>query len=206
MGIKRMSQGWTDIQMITSLVLLNVAGGESVSDLDVLEGDEGLGRLLRRMETHGMRRCEREAMDQRWRVGRQRSVPSASAVFRYLDKFHDAGEEAKRESGRAFIPAATDGLRGLNRVNADMVAFVQRHEGNETRQLAMDLGFTPVVPPLKLRTAPWQYDRELYKRRNEVQRLIRGLKGFWRIFSRFDKLATLFTGFILAALNSDGLR
>ena len=120
-GIKGMSQGWTDIQMITSLVLLNVAGGESVSDLNVLEGDEGLGRLLRRMETHGMRRCEREAMEQRWRVGRQRSVPSASAVFRYLDKFHDAGEEAKRESGRAFIPAATEGLRGLNRVNADMV-------------------------------------------------------------------------------------
>ena len=113
--------------MITSLVLLNVAGGESVSDLNVLEGDEGLGRLLRRMETHGMRRCEREAMEQRWRVGRQRSVPSASAVFRYLDEFHDAGEEAKRESGRAFIPAATEGLRGLNRVNADMVAFVQRH-------------------------------------------------------------------------------
>ena len=73
-GIKGMSQGWTDIQMITSLVLLNVAGGESVSDLNVLEGDEGLGRLLRRMETHGMRRCEREAMAQRWRVGRQRSV------------------------------------------------------------------------------------------------------------------------------------
>ena len=39
-GIKGMSQGWTDIQMITSLVLLNVAGGESVSDLNVLEGDK----------------------------------------------------------------------------------------------------------------------------------------------------------------------
>ena len=36
-GIKGMSQGWTDIQMITSLVLLNVAGGSRnpVSDLNV---------------------------------------------------------------------------------------------------------------------------------------------------------------------------
>ena len=117
-GIKGMSQGWTDIQMITSLVLLNVAGGESVSDLKVLEGDEGLGRLLRRMEAHGMRRREREAMDRRWRVERHRSVPSASAAFRYLERFHDAGEEARREPGRAFIPAQTAGLRGLNRVNA----------------------------------------------------------------------------------------
>ena len=41
--MKRGGQGWTDSQMITSLLLLNVVGGESVDDLDVLEGDEGLG-------------------------------------------------------------------------------------------------------------------------------------------------------------------
>ncbi len=137
-GIKRMSQGWTDIQMITSLVLLNVAGGESVSDLDVLEGDEGLGRLLRRMETHGMHRREREATERRWRVERQRSVPSASAMSRYLESFHDRAEEAKREPGRAFIPAASACLRGLSRVNADMVAFVQRHIRQSCATLDMD--------------------------------------------------------------------
>ena len=42
-GLKEKSQGWSDVQMITSLMLLNVAGGESVSDLDVLEGDERSG-------------------------------------------------------------------------------------------------------------------------------------------------------------------
>ena len=29
------------------------------------------------------------------------------------------------------------------------------YQGDETRQLALDLGFTPVVPPLKTRTDPW---------------------------------------------------
>ena len=29
------------------------------------------------------------------------------------------------------------------------------------------------------------YDREIYKRRNEIERLFRRLKGFRRIFSRF---------------------
>jgi transposase len=29
---------------------------------------------------------------------------------------------------------------------------------------------------------------EMYKRRNEIERLFRRLKGFRRIFSRFDKL------------------
>ena len=37
-------------------------------------------------------------------------------------------------------------------------------EGNETRQLALDLGYVPVVPPLKTRVSPWEYDREMYKR------------------------------------------
>jgi transposase len=44
------------------------------------------------------------------------------------------------------------------------------YEGNETRQLALDLGFIPVVPPMKTRLEPWEYDREMYKRRNEVER------------------------------------
>ena len=33
--------------MITSLILLNLAGGESVSDLDVLDKDAGFSRMLR---------------------------------------------------------------------------------------------------------------------------------------------------------------
>ena len=80
------------------------------------------------------------------------------------------------------------------------------YEGNETRQLALDLGFIPVVPPLSTRVSPWEYDREMYKRRNEVERLFRRLKGFRRIFSRFEKLDRMFTGFISFALIADGLR
>ena len=80
------------------------------------------------------------------------------------------------------------------------------YEGNETRQLALDLGFTPVVPPLRTRISPWEYDREMYKRRNEVERLFRRLKGFRRIFSRFEKLDVMFLGFISFAPIADGLR
>ncbi len=52
------------------------------------------------------------------------------------------------------------------------------YEGNETRQLALDLGFVPVVPPKSNRVDPWEYDKEMYKRRNEVERLFRRLKGY----------------------------
>jgi hypothetical protein len=41
-------RGWTDSQVVTSLVLLNLAGGNCVDDLDILEADEGFCRVLRR--------------------------------------------------------------------------------------------------------------------------------------------------------------
>jgi len=80
------------------------------------------------------------------------------------------------------------------------------YEGNETRQLALELGFTPVVPPHPNRVTPWDYDRAMYRKRNEVERLFRRLKGFRRIFSRFDKLDVMFMGFIHFALIFEALR
>ena len=80
------------------------------------------------------------------------------------------------------------------------------YERNKTRQLALALGYEPVVPPLRTRVEPWEYDREMYKRRNEIERLFRRLKGFRRIFSRFEKLDAVFLGFILFALVDDALR
>jgi len=79
------------------------------------------------------------------------------------------------------------------------------YEGDETRQLVFDLGMEPVVPPKSNRLSPWEYDRELYKKRNEVERLFRRLKGFRRIFSRFDKLDVIFKFFIQFALIADTL-
>jgi transposase len=59
---------------------------------------------------------------------------------------------------------------------------------------------------MKTRIEPWEYDREMYKRRNEVERLFRRLKGYRRIFSWFEKLDLMFLGFIRFALVADGLR
>ena len=80
------------------------------------------------------------------------------------------------------------------------------YEGDETRQLALDLGFIPVVPPKKNRISAWEYDRVMYRRRNEVERLFRRLKGFRRIFSRFEKLDVMFLSFIHFALIVESLR
>ena len=79
------------------------------------------------------------------------------------------------------------------------------YEGNETRQLVLDLGMIPVAPPKSNRLHPWDYDHAVYKKRNEIERLFRRLKGFRRIFSRFDKLDVLFLGFLSFALIIEAL-
>jgi len=80
------------------------------------------------------------------------------------------------------------------------------YEGNETRQLVLELGMIPVVPPKSNRIEPWEYDRALYKKRNQIERLFRRLKGFRRIFSRFEKLDVVFTAFLYFALIVEALR
>ena len=48
--------------------------------------------------------------------------------------------------------------------------------------------------------------KALYRRRNEIERFGRRLKGFRRIFSRFDKLDLVFIAFIYFALIVEALR
>ena len=79
------------------------------------------------------------------------------------------------------------------------------YEGDSMRATAKELGYTPVVPPKKNRIDPWEYDEELYKRRNEVERFFRRIKRFRRVFTRYDKLDIVFAGFILFAMIIDAL-
>ena len=77
------------------------------------------------------------------------------------------------------------------------------YEGNQTRRLAVALGYTPVIPPKSNRRHKWDYNLEIYRRRNEVERLFRRLKGYRRVFTRYDKLDVIFLAFITLALIHD---
>jgi hypothetical protein len=131
-------QGWTDAQIVMPLVLLNVAGGDCVDDLRILEKDDGFTRVLRWVEMHGFRRKERREQERRWRKERKRAVPSPSAVFRYLAAFDNPAEEAKRTYRRAFIPAPNEHLQALGRVNIDFLRFVQQKSPQREATLDQD--------------------------------------------------------------------
>ncbi len=131
-------QGWTDEQIITSLVLLNLAGGDSVDDVRILAKDEGFSRVLGRVETKGLTRQRRRAQERRWKREHHRSVPSPSAIFRFLAAFHSPGEEKKRTKGTAFIPAPNEHVQGLMKVNRDLVASIQKHRPKTEATLDTD--------------------------------------------------------------------
>lgn len=136
--VRGSGRGWTDSQVVTSLVLLNLAGGDCVDDLDILEADEGFCRVLRRTYMQGLSRQARHALERRRVKEGRRSVPSPSSVFRYLSAFHDSGQEMLRHSGKAFIPAANEHLCGFAEVNRDLLAFVQHNNEHKTATLDMD--------------------------------------------------------------------
>ena len=107
------------------------------------------------------------------------------------------GQAGDGVEGRALLENWHEKPRGL----PDNLAMVmdKAYEGDETRASVALAGFIPVVPPKTNRRKPWEYDRELYKRRNEVERLFRKLKGFRRIYTRFEKIDTMFMAFLFIA-------
>ena len=47
------TQGWTDEQLVSALLWLNISGWECIDDIRILEADEGLSRFLSEIEDHG---------------------------------------------------------------------------------------------------------------------------------------------------------
>ena len=131
-------QGWLDVQMIITVIALNLCGGDRVEDLERLEADAGFAAIMEAVERRLLVRRERRQLKSRFRRGRGRSVPSPSALSGWLERFHDAGQEDLREVGRAFIPRPSAGLLGLRRVNQALVSFLQRHRRQGSATLDMD--------------------------------------------------------------------
>jgi len=136
--IRESGQGWTDNQIVLSLVLLNLAGGDCVDDIKMLEADDGFCEVLKKAEIHGLKRKVRRTMLRRWRKEKTRTVPSPSSIFRYLARFHDIEQERLRQPGKAFIPAPNEHLQGFVEINKELSAFSGFQNSGSTATLDMD--------------------------------------------------------------------
>lgn len=132
-------QGWSDVDVVLTLVLLNLAGGDCVDDVDKLAGDVGLCKVLDTVRWSGLSKAQRRKLARRWRrVPRKQAVPSASSIRRYLEAFCTEQTERKRPEGTAYIPPKSAALRGLARVNADALAFLQSRRPRRVATLDID--------------------------------------------------------------------
>ena len=124
---------------------------------------------------------------------------ASCASEKFALKFHlSAGNCHDAPEGRKLI-----GSIGSN--TGKYLLMDRAYEDDETRYLALTQGFIPVVPPKKNRRIPWQYDAELYKRRNEVECFFLRLKRFRKFFTRYDKLDVIYLSVVTLALIFDAL-
>src|SRR4051795_870047 len=98
-------QGWLDLQMIVALIVLNLAGGDGLEDLERLEQDAGFVQV--------MREVERRLLPRAGRCGRA-GASLGGAPCRRPRRCGWPGSTTPRPASRAR-PAARSSRRWLSR-------------------------------------------------------------------------------------------
>ena len=61
------------------------------------------------------------------------------------------------------------------------------YDSQALREWLVDRGTEPVIPPRRNRRVQYDYDRQIYKQRNVVERMFCRFKDWRRIATRFDR-------------------
>ena len=93
----------------------------------------------------------------------------------------------------ADSPQALSMLSGLHPL---AVIADKAYDTDNILQSLINQDIQAVIPPKTNRIDQREYDENLYKDRNKVERFFNLLKGYRRIATRYDKTATSFLGFI----------
>ena len=97
---------------------------------------------------------------------------------------------------------AIAGKPGRPRQRFATVAGDKGYDSDAARQAITERGSTPLIPHRKKKDATYPeraagFDKQQYKRRNVVERLIGKLKECRHLATRYDKLAKSFRAFVL---------
>jgi len=84
----------------------------------------------------------------------------------------------------------------LDGIKATAVLADKGYDADYIVTAAENMGAQAVIPPKSNRKIQREYDTELYKERNHVERLFNKLKHFRRVATRYDKTATAFLAFV----------
>ena len=90
---------------------------------------------------------------------------------------------------RADVSQAIPLLTGIE---TGAVIADKGYESNRLLAFIRDQGAEAVIPPQSNRRDPWEYDRELYRERNLIERAFNKLKQWRRIATRYDRRSLYF--------------
>lgn len=132
----RSQQGYAPVQYLLGLILLNWSGGESVSDIEALEQDSGLKRLIKQWENSFS-----QLKDRFFSKGRTRIFPSCSRIFNFLNGFNDLNEDREREStpeGTSKILQPSEEFSKLVDINREIIHKAAKLNPQTVATLDMD--------------------------------------------------------------------
>lgn len=104
LGVKKRAAGFSAFEMLTSFVLLMIAGGDCLDDIRMLRDDKALTTLL------------------------GHELSSSDTMRRYLEMFHDATAMKERPESGAWIAPENALLKGLGQVVQELVRAVALNE------------------------------------------------------------------------------
>ena len=90
---------------------------------------------------------------------------------------------------RAYVSQAIPLLTGIE---TGAVIADKGYESNRVLAFIRDQGAEAVIPPKSNRRDPWEYDRELCRERNLIERAFNKLKQWRRIATRYDRRSLYF--------------
>lgn len=105
LSLKARQRGFSEGQMIETIVLLQTVGGDCPEDVKLFSGDACLTR------------------------GLGYAAPKVTAVRSFLERFHDESLEAlrpRREEQKSFIVPSSEPIRGLQQVQAGVVRQIAK--------------------------------------------------------------------------------
>ncbi len=138
--IRPNTEGFTDVQILVSLILLQMAGGDSIEDLNQLRNDEGFKKIVRKSTIFGKKRFERRKIERKWKKGKEDppEIPSLSVVRTWMDNFHNEEAEKKRPESGCHIPEKNNHLLAMELINKSLLEYMYKQNPNETVILDMD--------------------------------------------------------------------
>lgn len=87
----------------------------------------------------------------------------------------------------------------LEGLQTEYVIADRGYDSQKVIDKAAEIGADAVIPPKSNRKVQRYYDKELYKRRNLIERAFNKLKRFRRIATRYDRKAVYFKSFLYLA-------